>query len=112
MPNVPNLPKTKIDDTFPLELALIRHGESTFNRDGTGGTDSPLTDLGIEQARRLAHWLAANRAAGRRVYRRNQSGRNAATANADAVLRGNSDKVLPELVELLKRKVGKWKTMS
>ncbi len=44
----------------PLQLALIRHGESHFNRDGTGGSDSPLTDLGIEQARRLGPWLATN----------------------------------------------------
>jgi broad specificity phosphatase PhoE len=44
----------------PLELLLIRHGESTFNRDGTGGMDSPLTDLGIEQAKRLGPWLAKN----------------------------------------------------
>jgi len=50
MPNLPN----------DLQLALIRHGESQFNRDGTGGFDSPLTDLGIDQARRLGPWLAAN----------------------------------------------------
>lgn len=50
MPNEPNY----------LQLALIRHGESQYNRDGAGGFDSPLTDLGIEQARRLGPWLAAN----------------------------------------------------
>ena len=44
----------------PLELLLIRHGESQFNLDGSGGFDSVLTDLGREQARRLASWLAAN----------------------------------------------------
>ncbi len=44
----------------PLELLLIRHGESTYNRDGTGGLNSELTELGVEQARRLAPWLAAS----------------------------------------------------
>lgn len=43
-----------------LELLLIRHGESAYNRDGSGGLDSDLTDLGIEQSQRLAPWLAAN----------------------------------------------------
>lgn len=43
-----------------LQLAVIRHGESQYNRDGTGGIDSPLTDLGIAQAQRLGPWLAAN----------------------------------------------------
>ncbi len=46
-------------DTY-LELLLIRHGESTYNRDGTGGLNSELTELGVEQARRLCPWLAAN----------------------------------------------------
>ncbi|MBI4790462.1 MAG: histidine phosphatase family protein [Chloroflexi bacterium] len=44
----------------PLELLLVRHGESYHNRDGTGGLDSDLTELGVEQARRLAPWLAAD----------------------------------------------------
>ena len=44
----------------PLELLLVRHGESTYNRDGSGGFDSDLTDLGVEQSQRLAPWLAAN----------------------------------------------------
>ncbi len=49
------------DDGFPTpadetSLWLIRHGESTGNRDGLlqGQADLPLTDLGHEQARRLA----------------------------------------------------------
>lgn len=49
-----------IDPTALLQLALIRHGESQFNREGTGGVDSPLTDHGIEQARRVGPWLAKN----------------------------------------------------
>jgi len=36
-------------------IYLIRHGETEFNRDGRvqGYTESPLSDLGVEQARRL-----------------------------------------------------------
>lgn len=44
----------------PLELLFIRHGESKFNLDGSGGSDSALTELGREQASKLARWLAAN----------------------------------------------------
>lgn len=43
-----------------LELLLIRHGESIYNRDGSGDLDSDLTDLGVEQSRRLSPWLVAN----------------------------------------------------
>jgi broad specificity phosphatase PhoE len=51
--------ESPVHDT-PLELLLIRHGESSYNRDGSGGFDSDLTDVGIEQSRRLAPWLVAN----------------------------------------------------
>ncbi len=44
----------------PLELLAVRHAESQFNLDGSGGFDSALTDPGREQAHRLALWLAAN----------------------------------------------------
>ncbi len=39
---------------------LVRHGETVFNRDGRhhGHLDSPLTDLGKEQARRAGRRLA------------------------------------------------------
>lgn len=42
-----------------LDLWLIRHGESTFNaqRRIQGTTDAPLSELGQEQARRLARRL-------------------------------------------------------
>ena len=43
-----------------LELLLVRHGESFYNRDGSGGLNSDLTELGVEQSQRLAPWLAAN----------------------------------------------------
>ena len=41
-------------------LLLVRHGESEWNRIGRiqGQTDTPLTELGFEQARRLAEFLA------------------------------------------------------
>ena len=42
-----------------LEIDLIRHGESVFNRNGIvqGHTNSPLTELGVEQARRVGEAL-------------------------------------------------------
>lgn len=41
------------------EFALIRHGETAWNASGRlqGSTDVPLSDLGIEQAKRLAFEL-------------------------------------------------------
>lgn len=44
----------------PLELLVVRHAESQFNFDGSGGVDSSLTEPGRQQAHRLALWLAAN----------------------------------------------------
>lgn len=45
------------------ELWLVRHGETTWNREGrlTGWSDVPLTALGEQQARALSGWLAAER---------------------------------------------------
>lgn len=43
-----------------LELVLVRHGESYANRDNTNEIDSELTERGIQQAERLAPWLAAH----------------------------------------------------
>ncbi len=42
-----------------LEIDLVRHGESLYNREGKvqGHTNSPLTALGREQARRVAEVL-------------------------------------------------------
>ncbi len=42
-----------------LEIDLVRHGESLYNREGKvqGHTNSLLTDLGREQARRVAEVL-------------------------------------------------------
>jgi broad specificity phosphatase PhoE len=44
----------------PLEFLLVRHGESQFNLDGSGGLNSGLTELGRVQASKLALWLASN----------------------------------------------------
>lgn len=46
-----------------MRLFLVRHGQTTYNRDGLGlgRTDAPLTDLGIEQARRIGEFFASKR---------------------------------------------------
>ncbi len=42
-----------------MDLVLVRHGESEWNRLGdVAGPDSPLTDLGRRQAQRAGRWLA------------------------------------------------------
>ncbi len=41
-----------------LDLILVRHGQSQWNVDQTGGEDSVLTDLGRMQARRAGAYLA------------------------------------------------------
>jgi broad specificity phosphatase PhoE len=42
-----------------MDLLLVRHGQSESNRDGImqGQFDSPLTDLGVNQARAVGRWL-------------------------------------------------------
>jgi broad specificity phosphatase PhoE len=42
-----------------MDLILVRHGQSQFNADQTGGEDAPLTELGRIQARRVGVYLAA-----------------------------------------------------
>jgi 2,3-bisphosphoglycerate-dependent phosphoglycerate mutase len=46
---------------MPSTLVLLRHGESTWNRDNrfTGWTDVPLTDTGAEEARSAGQLLKA-----------------------------------------------------
>ena len=41
------------------DLYLVRHGQTLFNRKKmiSGWTDSPLTELGLEQARRAGAFL-------------------------------------------------------
>ncbi len=43
-----------------MQLLLIRHGETQRVEVETGVADPPLTDVGREQARRLAEWLIAH----------------------------------------------------
>lgn len=47
----------------PLELWLVRHGETTWNAEGRwqGQADAPLSERGREQARQLAHRLSGER---------------------------------------------------
>lgn len=42
-----------------MDLVLIRHGQSQWNLDQTGGEDSPLTSQGREQARRAGIYCRA-----------------------------------------------------
>jgi uncharacterized phosphatase len=41
-------------------LLLTRHGEAVSNRRGLSAVDSPLTDLGRQQAHLLGRWLATH----------------------------------------------------
>lgn len=47
---------------FMKQLFLVRHGESEWNQLGRiqGQTDTPLTGLGIEQAQKIARFMAKN----------------------------------------------------
>jgi 2,3-bisphosphoglycerate-dependent phosphoglycerate mutase len=40
-----------------MDLILVRHGQSQYNVDQTGGEDAPLTELGRMQARRVGAYL-------------------------------------------------------
>lgn len=42
-----------------IDLLFVRHGQSQYNLDQTGGNDSSLTELGRQQAERLGRYLAA-----------------------------------------------------
>ena len=52
-------PETPSETQGHLELWLIRHGETNGNREGSihGQTDSELSDMGIQQAHKLARRL-------------------------------------------------------
>ena len=48
---------------MPLDVWLIRHGETDWNREGRtqGHSQNPLSKLGVQQARRLAERLESER---------------------------------------------------
>jgi broad specificity phosphatase PhoE len=71
----------------PVRIALVRHGETVHNVEGRwqGQSDSPLTERGREQARRVAAALAREPVAA--VYS-SDLGRALATARAVAAAHG------------------------
>ena len=54
----------------PVILTLVRHGQTSANIDGVwhGSIDTPLTELGREQARRVAAYVAATHSDTRAVF--------------------------------------------
>jgi broad specificity phosphatase PhoE len=90
------------------EIWLIRHGESTGNRDGImqGQEDLPLSDLGHEQARKLAARLARQRFAA--LYASDLARAVQTAAHLDEVLRLGirSDRRLREI------DVGRWSGLT
>ncbi len=43
-----------------MDLVLARHGQAEWNVEHAGGPDTPLTELGFQQAERLGAWLAGH----------------------------------------------------
>lgn len=53
---------TRVNRDSSFDLLIVRHGESEANAEGRmqGRFDSPLSDKGREQARRIGRWLHAH----------------------------------------------------
>lgn len=84
-----------------MELLLVRHGESEGNRRGhlQGQMDLPLTELGREQAQRLAAWLQTQRDAWDRLYASPLS-RARETAEIVGLALGLTPELIPNLAEI------------
>ena len=92
----------------PSRFLLVRHGQSTWNdqRRIQGQLDPPLSDLGREQARRLAERLAGTRLAG---FYSSDLGRARETAEAIARVLEVRATPMPELREI---GLGRWEGLT
>lgn len=92
----------------PSRFLLVRHGQSTWNdqRRIQGQLDPPLSDLGREQARRVAERLAGTRVAG---FYSSDLGR--ARATAEAIARVFEVPATP-MRELREIALGRWEGLT
>ncbi|ROU03935.1 histidine phosphatase family protein [Histidinibacterium lentulum] len=93
--------------TFP-ELLILRHGETAWNAEGRwqGALDSPLTPLGLDQARAMAALLSGlGIGPATHDLRTSPQGRALTTAEAVAAATGLSPVPDPRLREI---GVGRW----
>ncbi len=92
----------------PTRLLLVRHGQSTWNDQGRiqGQLDPPLSDLGREQARRLAERLVGRRFAG---FYCSDLSRTRQTADAIAAVIEMEPVPMTELREV---QLGEWEGMT
>ncbi|HYF50202.1 MAG TPA: histidine phosphatase family protein [Planctomycetota bacterium] len=91
---------------MPTTLTLIRHGETEWNKNSRwqGQLDIPLSELGLEQARRLAARLKEQRARFDAIYS-SDLGRALKTAETISAVTGPAPLTLKELREI---DVGTW----
>lgn len=85
-----------------MELLFIRHGESVANAEGrvAGQMDYPLSELGMEQARRLGAWLSAHKLGWDHAY---SSPLSRARSTAEIVCRATgrpAPEIDPDLAEI------------
>lgn len=92
----------------PTRLLLVRHGQSTWNDEGRiqGQLDPPLSELGREQARRLAERLSGRSFAG---FYCSDLSRCRQTADAIAKTVGVDPVAVPQLREVA---LGAWEGMT
>jgi 2,3-bisphosphoglycerate-dependent phosphoglycerate mutase len=91
---------------MPTTLTLIRHGETDWNKNSRwqGQLDIPLSNLGLEQARRLAARLSEQQTRFHAIYC-SDLGRALKTAQTISAATGGVPVPLKELREI---DVGKW----